>query len=50
MVVGGGRQCRRRMLLPATAAGDHFGVWPGDAHGRVWPVFGMLSGWLGLPV
>jgi hypothetical protein len=49
MVAGGVWQCRRRMLLLAAAAGDRFGVWLGDACGRVWPVFGMLPSWRGLP-
>jgi len=36
-VAGGGRQHRRRVLEPATTAGDGFGVLQGDARGRVSP-------------
>ena len=34
-VAGRGRQRRRRVLVPATVAGDGFGVRQGDARGRV---------------
>jgi len=37
-VAGGGRQRRRRVLVPATVAGDGFGVRQDDARGRVSPV------------